>query len=114
VGSAQQALWAGPNARQEQPAIDMLAPPPQVMLAGPDTLQAPLQVMLQVPETQATLDPVPTLCVQDAPLHVTLQLGPQLPEQVAPDSQLSRQSELVQGSKLQLVFAGQSHALPEQ
>jgi hypothetical protein len=61
-----------------------VVPPPQVRFALPATVQAPWQVMLQVPVVQDTSAPMPTVCVQDAPLHWTLQLGPQVPEQVDP------------------------------
>lgn len=90
-------------------------PPPQVGVA-PATEQGPVQVMLQTPEAHTTLEPAPTVWVHEAPVQVTLQLGPQMPVQVEPDSQLKRQFEVIalQTSKPQVCEDGQSHAVPEQ
>lgn len=50
------------------------------------TLQAPSQVMLQVPEVQVTFEPAPAVCVHDLPAQLTLHPLPQVPVQVAPDA----------------------------
>jgi len=62
--------------------------PWQVKVAFPRTEQEPVQVMLQVPEVHETLEPAPTAWVHPLPEHETLQLAPQLPEQVASAAQL--------------------------
>jgi hypothetical protein len=98
-----------------QPAA-VWVPPWQVTVAEPLTLQVPVQVMLQVPAVQATLEAAPTVWVHDLPKQVTLQPEPQVPVQVAPASQLKLQPEveLVQASNEQEVLAGQSQAVPVQ
>lgn len=50
------------------------------------TLQAPSQVMLQVPELQVTFEPAPAVCVHDLPAQPMLQLAPQVPVHVAPEA----------------------------
>lgn len=50
------------------------------------TLQAPSQVMLQVPEVQVTFEPAPAVCVHDLPAQLTLQPLPQVPVHVAPEA----------------------------
>ena len=98
-----------------QPAADDVVPPWHVSVAVPDTVQAPAHVMLHVPAVQATSEPAPTVWVHDVPLHVTLQLGPQVPVHVAPARQLNLQPLVValHVSKAQEPL-GQSHAVPEQ
>src|SRR5205823_3125213 len=73
-----------------------------------------VQVMLQVPAAQLTLAPAPTVWVQVLPLHATLQPAPHTPLQVAPLSHVKRQLlvEAEQASKLHMLSAGQSHAVP--
>lgn len=80
------------------------------------TVQAPSQVMSQLPLLHTTLEPVPTVCVHDLPTQVTLQDGPQLPVQVALASQSSRQDavEALQPSKAQVSPEGQSQLVPAQ
>ena len=91
-------------------------PPPQVRAVTPVVVQAPLQVMLQVPAEQTTREPAPTVCVQDFPLQVTLQSGPQVPVHSAPAAQLRRQPSVLalHASNAQVVFSGQSHEVPAQ
>ncbi len=69
--SADDVSLRGRGARrgQLQPATLRVVPPPQVSEALPDTVHAPLQVMLHEPAVQATFEPAPTVCVQLAPLH---------------------------------------------
>lgn len=91
-------------------------PPWQVRLALPETRQEPVQVMLQVPPPQTTLELAPTVWVQDLPEQLTLQLAPQVPVQVASESQLNWQLEveLSQASKEHEVPVGQMHDVPAQ
>ena len=65
---------------------------------------------------QTTLEPAPTVCSQDFPSHTMLQLGPQLPEHVAPVSQVKRQPLCPgeQTSKLQDELSLQTQAPPLQ
>jgi hypothetical protein len=48
------------------------------------TLQAPLQVILQVPEAHATVEPEPTINVHDVPAQATVEWEPAFPVQVDP------------------------------
>lgn len=72
--------------------------------------------MLHVPEPHTTELPAPTVCVQELPLQLTLQLAPQVPVQLAVEPQLKLQPlvEAVQASKAQLSLAGQSQEVPTQ
>lgn len=81
-----------------------------------ETLQRPLQVMLHVPAEHATFEPAPTVCVHDAPAHVTLQFGPHVPEHVEPAAQLSAQPavEAEHESNVHDVLAGQLQLVPAQ
>ena len=74
---------------QEQPATLCVVPPLHVRLIVPplvSTLHAPSQVMVQVPEVQVMFEPAPAVCVHDLPSHPMLQLGPQVPVQLAPEA----------------------------
>jgi hypothetical protein len=64
-----------------------IVPPRHVTVAEPATVQAPLQVIVQVPDAQITFEPGPTRCVHDVPEHVTLQLLPHEPVHVEPAPQ---------------------------
>jgi hypothetical protein len=80
------------------------------------TVHAPTQVMLHVPLSHETLAPAPTVCVHDEPSQATSQLGPHVPEQVEPLSQVRRQPVVddEHASKLQVLPVVHSQSVPLQ
>jgi hypothetical protein len=75
-------------------------------------VHAPLQVMLQVPDEQLTVDPAPTVTVHEVPPHSTLEFAPVLPVQVEPAAQLNELIALERSPKSQVALDGQAQLLP--
>jgi hypothetical protein len=99
-----------------QPAGVEVVPPPQVRLHVPPAIHwvvhAPLQVMLQVPDEQLTVDPAPTVTVHEVPPHSTLEFAPVLPVHVEPAAQLNELIALERSPKSQVALDGQAQLLP--
>ncbi len=77
-------------------------------------MQAPSQVMLQIPLPQETFEPAPTVCVHCLPTQATSQFEPQLPVHVASVLQLNLQPDVepLQASKLHEVPVGHEQLVP--